>query len=227
MALTSLHKSTRAAPANDLAAQLQRMRDQERGDLARELHDELGALLTCAKLDVASLTSRLAGSSGDVEQRLHHLGDTINRGIAFSRRVVEGLYPSALAHLGLAPALENLARDFARSTGIRMAFQLDEVHLDEQSQLAAYRVVQESLNNTSKHAAAHNAAIVLRDRGADIALTVRDDGKGFDTAVETSRHGLAGMRHRVKACGGRFTLRSTPGRGTLVTVLLPKHRVRH
>ena len=199
----------------DLATYLQQMREQERGDLARELHDELGALLTCAKLDVAGLKSRLTGASTDTEQRLQHLGEMITQGIAFSRRVVEGLHPSSLANLGLTASLDILARDFGKNSGIKTATHLEEADIDDATQLTVYRVVQESLNNASKYAQASDARIVLLDCGSDIVMTVRDNGKGFDTsALGTSSHGLAGMRHRVESCGGEFTVNSAPGGGT-------------
>jgi signal transduction histidine kinase len=207
----------------DLATHLQLMREQERGDLARELHDELGALLTCAKLDVASLKSRLSGASIDTDRRLQHLGEMINLGIAFSRRVVEGLHPSSLTNLGLTASLEILAREFGMNSGIKTETHLEETILDSPRQLALYRVVQESLNNATKYAAATDARIVLLDCGSDIVVTVRDNGKGFDPAAAgAASHGLAGMRHRVESCGGEFTLNSEPGRGTLITAVLPK-----
>lgn len=207
----------------DLATYLQQMREQERGDLARELHDELGSLLTGAKLEVATLAARLDGAPPDVLRRLRHLGETINSGISFSRRVVEGLHPSSLTNLGLTASLEILAREFGLTTGIATATELEEVQLDEAAQLTVYRVVQESLNNTSKHAKATLARIVLLDCGSDMVITVRDNGAGFDTAaMESSSHGLAGMHHRVGACGGQLTVSSAPGAGTLVVAVLRK-----
>ena len=212
----------------DFATYLQQMREQERGDLARELHDELGSLLTGAKLEVASLKLRLDGAGTDIVQRLTHLTATINSGIAFSRRVVEGLHPSSLTNLGLAASLEILAREFRQSTGIAVATDLEEVDLDQASQLTAYRVVQESLNNTSKYAKATDARIVMMNCGADVMMTVRDNGTGFETAaVGTASHGLAGMHHRVGACGGQLTVSSAPGRGTMLVAVLrqqPGHR---
>jgi signal transduction histidine kinase len=214
---------SRSVALADLATYLQQMREQERGDLARELHDELGALLTCAKLDVAGLKSCLNGASTETDQRLQHLGEMINRGIAFSRRVVEDLHPSSLANLGLTASLEILAREFGKNSGIEMATHLEEVDIDETAQLAVYRVVQESLNNASKYAKASEARIVLLDCGGEIVITVRDNGRGFDTAaVEMFSHGLAGMRHRVESCGGQFTVSSEPGRGTVISAVLPK-----
>ena len=198
------------------------MRDEERGELARELHDELGALLTCAKLDVAGLKSRVGGASTEIDQRLAHLGEMINNGIAFSRRVVEGLHPSSLANLGLKASLEILAREFALNSGITMSTRIDEVDIDAETQLTVYRVVQESLNNASKYAAAAQGRVVLLDCDDDVVLAVSDDGRGFDTAaMGTSSHGLAGMRHRVEARGGQFTVSSVKGTGTLVVAVLP------
>jgi len=208
-----------------LATYLQQMREEERGELARELHDELGALLTCAKLDVAGLKSRVGGASTEIDQRLQHLGEMINNGIAFSRRVVEGLHPSSLANLGLKASLEILAREFALSSGISMSTRIDEVDIDAETQLTVYRVVQESLNNANKYAAAAQGRVVLLDCDDDVVLAVSDDGQGFDTAaMGTSSHGLAGMRHRVEARGGQFTVSSVKGRGTLVVAVLPATR---
>jgi len=217
------HSPAAATATGDLATYLQEMREQERGDLARELHDELGSLLTGAKLEVASLQARLGDASGDILQRLGHLSQTINSGIAFSRRVVEGLHPSSLTNLGLTASLEILTREFGLSTGIATDTSFEEVELDEAAQLTVYRVVQESLNNTSKYAGATGAQVALLNCGLDMVVTVRDNGVGFDTAAHgTSSHGLAGMQHRVGACGGQFTVSSVPGAGTLVVAVLRK-----
>lgn len=214
---------SRSLALADLATYLQQMREQERGDLARELHDELGALLTRAKLDVASLKASLPGVSAETEKRLRHLGEMINRGIAFSRRVVEDLHPSSLANLGLTASLEILAREFGENAGIAMATHFDDIDIDDTAQLTVYRVVQESLNNASKYAKASEAQVVLLDCEGEIVLTVHDNGRGFDTAATgMSSHGLAGMRHRVESCGGQFTVTSEPGKGTVIAAVLPK-----
>ena len=217
--------TTLTQPASNLASYLQQMRDQERGDLARELHDELGSLLTGAKLEVASLKLRLDGASPDIQGRLKHLAETINGGIAFSRRVVEGLHPSSLKNLGLRASLDILAREFGSTTGIAMTTELEDADLDEAAQLTVYRVAQESLNNTSKYAQATEARIVMLDCGGDVVVTVRDNGVGFEpAAVGTSSHGLAGMHHRVGACGGQLTVSSATGSGTLLAAVFPKQR---
>lgn len=205
-----------------LATYLQGVREQERAHLARELHDELGALLMGAKLDVACLVSRLGGQSPEVDLRLQHLSDTLNHGISLKSSVVEGLRPSTLANLGLVASLEILAREFAASSGIRIEADLQAVDLDELTQLAVYRLVQESLTNVGKYAAASEAKIVLRQCGSDATVTVHDNGVGFDVArLNTCSHGLAGMRHRVEDRGGRLTVNSSPGEGTQILAMLP------
>ena len=111
--------AARTAQLKELAQHLQTMREDERSRLARELHDELGALLTAAKLDVARLKSRLgASATPDAAERLAHLNETLNGGIALKRRIIEDLRPSSLSNLGLVAALEILLREFAARSEI-------------------------------------------------------------------------------------------------------------
>jgi signal transduction histidine kinase len=213
----------RTASLAQLATHLQQVREEERGHLARELHDELGALLTAAKLDVARLKSKVGGQSPELSQRLQHLTETLNSGIALKRRIIEDLRPSSLANLGLTAALEILAREFSERSGIEIASSLEPVQLDESAQLTVYRIVQESLTNVGKYAEARQVQIGLREYSNHIEVEIRDDGKGFEVRnARPSTHGLAGMRHRVEAAGGRLTVSSQPGQGTRILASLPK-----
>ncbi|AEG94195.1 CHASE3 domain-containing protein [Ramlibacter tataouinensis] len=213
----------RTASLAELATHLQQVREQERGHLARELHDELGALLTAAKLDVARLKSRLGSPPPEVSQRLQHLTETLNSGIALKRRIIEDLRPSSLANLGLSASLEILAREFSEQSGVEVATSLEPVQLDEARQLTVYRLVQESLTNIAKYAEARQVEISVHGYGQTVEVAVKDDGKGFDLErMRPSTHGLAGMRHRVEAAGGRFTVASAPGQGTRVSAALPQ-----
>jgi signal transduction histidine kinase len=216
----------RTASLAELATHLQQVREEERGHLARELHDELGALLTAAKLDVARLKSRLgAQTSPEMGQRLQHLTETLNSGIALKRRIIEDLRPSSLANLGLNASLEILAREFSERSGIEVATNLEQVELDESRQLTIYRLVQESLTNVSKYAQAELVDVSLRNYSNHVEVEIKDDGKGFDVKeVRPSTHGLAGMRHRVEAAGGRLSVASTPGAGTRIAAVMPKMR---
>jgi signal transduction histidine kinase len=213
----------RTASLAELATHLQNVREEERGHLARELHDELGALLTAAKLDVARLKSRLgAQPAPEITQRLQHLTEALNSGIALKRRIIEDLRPSSLSNLGLNASLEILAREFSERSGIDVTTGLEVVQLDEGRQLTVYRLVQESLTNVGKYAEAKQVEISLHNYGGQVEVDIRDNGKGFDPSrTKASTHGLAGMRHRVEAAGGRLTVVSTPGRGTRISAVLP------
>ena len=213
----------RTATLAELATHLQNVREEERGHLARELHDELGALLTAAKLDVARLKSRLATQPPEIGQRLQHLTESLNSGIALKRRIIEDLRPSSLSNLGLTASLEILAREFSERSGIEITTGLEQADLDESRQLTVYRLVQESLTNVGKYAEAKQVEISVRNYDNHVEVDIRDDGKGFDVAdIRPSTHGLAGMRHRVEAAGGRLTVSSTPGSGTRISAVLPK-----
>jgi signal transduction histidine kinase len=213
----------RTASLAELATHLQNVREDERGHLARELHDELGALLTAAKLDVARLKSRLAGNLPEASERLEHLTITLNAGIALKRRIVEDLRPSSLSHLGLVASLEILAREFEEQSGLSIATDLETVELGGSAQLTVYRLVQESLTNIAKYANATQVEISLHNFDNFITVDVKDNGKGFKLEnIGPGSHGLAGMRHRVEAAGGKLTVTSTEGRGTQVGAVLPK-----
>ena len=213
----------RTANLAELATHLQNVREDERGHLARELHDELGALLTAAKLDVARLKSRLGANLPEASDRLTHLTNTLNSGIAMKRRIVEDLRPSSLSNLGLVASLEILAREFEERSGLLITTDLENVELGGSAQLTVYRLVQESLTNIAKYADAKNAVISLQNSGAFVSVEVQDNGKGFEVDnVATAGHGLAGMRHRVEAAGGKLTVESTKNTGTCISALLPK-----
>ncbi|MEO5736939.1 MAG: CHASE3 domain-containing protein [Variovorax sp.] len=216
--------SERTASLTELATHLQDVRESERGYLARELHDELGSLLTAAKLDVARLKSRLVDSP-DATQRLQHLTELLNSGIALKRRIIEDLRPSSLANLGLVASLEILGREFGDRSGVQIDLVLEPVLLDEARQLTVYRMVQESLTNISKYAQATEATIVLKNYGNHVIVEVTDNGKGFEPGTtRPSTHGLAGMRHRVQAASGKLTVTSAPGQGTRLMAMIPVQR---
>lgn len=211
----------RTANLKELATHLQEVRETERGYLARELHDELGSLLTAAKLDVARLKSRLVDAP-DAMQRLQHLTELLNSGIALKRRIIEDLRPSSLSNLGLVASLEILGREFADQSGLQVEMMLEPIETDESRQLTIYRMVQESLTNIGKYAQATEATVVMKNHHNHATIEVTDNGSGFDMLnIRASTHGLAGMRHRVEAAGGKLVVTSTPGNGTRLIAMLP------
>lgn len=207
----------------DLARHLQTIREDERGRLARELHDELGALLTAAKLDAARIKSRLGALTPELAERLNHLNDNLNEVIALKRRIVEDLCPSSLSTLGLVAALEIQSREFATRTGLRVDCNLEPVNLSSSASLTVYRLVQEAFTNIAKYAKAHTVTVDLGIQNGLASVSVRDDGVGFDPSQQpSSAHGLLGMRYRVEAEGGELVVRSSPGAGTRIGATLPQ-----
>jgi signal transduction histidine kinase len=212
----------RTAELTDLAQHLQTAREDERSRLARELHDELGALLTAAKLDLARLKSRLRDVSPEAAERITHLNDALNSGIALKRRIIEDLRPSTLNNLGLKASLDILAREFAERSGLAVQAEIGAVKLSASCELTAYRMVQEALTNVAKYAQAAQVNVLLQARPAGALLRVQDDGVGFEPARQrSSAHGLLGMRYRVEAEGGRLQIVSAPGEGTCIEAVLP------
>ena len=212
----------RTAQLTELAQHLQTAREDERHRLARNLHDDLGSLLTSAKLDAARIRSRLTGTAPETLELLSHLVATLNSSIALGRRIIEDLRPSALGNLGLVPTLEILAREFAEQTGVQVHCALEPVQLRPAAELIVYRLVQEAITNITKYARAQQVWIQLAERDGRVQVAVRDDGVGFDTSARsTSAYGLVGMRFRVEAEGGTLLLRAAPGQGTVIEANLP------
>lgn len=213
----------RTAQLSELTHHLLTAREDERSRLARNLHDELGALLTSAKLDAARIKSRLADKAPEALELLAHLVGTLNSGIALGRGIIENLRPSALGNLGLVATLEILTREFAEQSGVEVNCALEPVKLNAAAELMVYRLVQEAITNITKYARAKHVWISLATRDGQVEVSVRDDGVGFDSTVAPrSAYGLAGMRFRVEAEGGTLNLRSSPGAGTLIQARLPE-----
>ncbi|MGL6110703.1 MAG: CHASE3 domain-containing protein [Rubrivivax sp.] len=205
-----------------LAQHLQRVREEERGHLARDLHDELGGLLTAAKLDVARVKRQVDGAGAEVAERIQRLSQTLDAGIALKRRIIEDLRPSSLDNLGLQRTLEIQCAEFAQRSEIRVQTEISDLKLDPERALAVYRVVQEALTNVAKYAQAKEVRVLLQRVGERARLRVQDDGRGFDPKlVRDGSHGLAGMRFRLRSYGGDLVLHSAPGQGTTIEATLP------
>ncbi len=217
-----LEVARRTTDLSELARHLQTAREDERARLARDLHDELGALLTAAKLDVARIRPKLLQATPDLQPRLAHLVEALNSGIALKRRIIEDLRPSTLDSLGLVPALEILCNEFADRSGLAVHPDLSPVRLAPSAELTVFRLVQEALTNIAKYAQASEVTLQMRAADGQVHVCVRDNGVGFDAAnARQGSHGLVGMRFRVEAERGRFELQSRPGQGTAIRAQLP------
>ena len=212
----------RTLELTELAQHLQTAREDERGRLARNLHDELGALLTAAKLDAARIKRRLVGAAPETLERLDHLVLTLNSGVALGRSIIEDLRPSTLSNLGLVTTLEILARDFAERSGVEVSCDVEPVELGLAAELVVYRMVQEAITNITKYAQAKRVWISMNAASGAAWITVTDDGKGFDTAKGSrSAYGLIGMHYRVAAAKGTLSVTSAPTKGTRLLLKLP------
>jgi signal transduction histidine kinase len=208
---------SRTKQLTELARYLQTAREDERSRLARDLHDDLGALLTSAKLDAARIKSRVGADSPEANALLVHLAENLNSSIALGRKIIEDLRPSALSNLGLVATLEILAREFAESSGLQVHGTFAAVSLPPDSELMVYRLMQEACTNILKYAKATNVWMDLSMQEGVVTASVRDDGVGYDVSTKLgTSYGLLGMRYRVEAANGVLDVKSELGVGTLV-----------
>lgn len=206
----------RTLELRQLAQHLQTVREAEKNHLALELHDQLGALLTVAKLDLEGLRKQVV-SQPDLTARVGRVSARINDVIVIKRRMVEDMRPSSLSMLGLRSALQQHCREMAGAMNIPFHVKMDDVSLTPESELVIYRFVQEALTNVAKYSGAKNVWVELLKHEARIDILVRDDGTGFDPNIAAQgHHGLTGMRYRIDSLGGNMTLTSKPGEGTTI-----------
>jgi signal transduction histidine kinase len=210
----------------ELCTHLQQFSEQEKAHLAHHLHDELGGLLTAAKMDLSWLQSRV--DQPLIQERLKQLGNALDEAMDLKRRVVEELRPSLLDHFGLLTTLRAHVESTCSKAGIDCTVKMSEGMGDipKHLEIALFRVVQEGLNNIVRHARAKRVQIEFHDdAGKEYVLRLTDNGCGMDIANPQFRwrHGLSGMRHRIEALGGSFTIDSRPEHGTALNIAVPKH----
>ena len=210
----------------ELTARLRTLREEECTRISRQVHDELGQLLTGLKMDVRWMTRRLAAGAApaDLAPKLAEAEALIDQTVATVQRIAVELRPSALDTLGLPAAIRDEARRFEARTGIAAALQADLSSLpDAAVATALFRILQELLTNIARHAQASALSITLADDGDAWILQVRDDGVGIpvETARRATSLGLLGMTERAEALGGAFRIERCPQGGTLATVRVP------
>ena len=212
---------SRTARLTELARHFQSVREDERSSVARELHDELGAVLTVSKLEIARARSK-AGRDPDVLASLARVIQSLDQGIALKRRIIEDLTPSALTHLGLKIALENLCHDMSVSLALPVQLSMASFVLSRPAQLAVYRFVQEALTNIGKYARATQVTVKVTSAAGHAAVEVQDNGVGFDAEMARSgRHGLSGMQFRAESLGGTMSVFSVADKGTTLRIEFP------
>jgi signal transduction histidine kinase len=205
-----------------LSARLLSAQEEERRSISRELHDEVGQTLTAVMVDAANLSTRIPPADTVSHQYLDNIRNLADSSVNAIRNIALLLRPSMLDDLGLIPALEWQAREVSRRTGIKIKVIDEDVpeSLPDAVRTSIYRVVQEALNNISRHSGARSAVVKVGRSGETLSLTIEDDGSGFDPA-RTRGLGLLGMDERVKQLGGHLEVKSASGKGTTVQITLP------
>jgi PAS domain S-box-containing protein len=208
-----------------LAANLELVREEERTQIARELHDQLGQALTAMKFDLAWLTDRLVQKDVTLAQKAKAVTAQMDGMIKTVRRIATELRPGMLDDLGLAASIEWLARDFEKRTGIVCAVNVSapDLPVPRAPALALFRIFQEALTNVARHAGAQLIEVSLAVTPEVLTLEVHDDGRGIQADQIAGLHslGLLGMRERAQRLDGTFDIRGVPGDGTIITVCIP------
>ena len=198
--------------------------EKERRAIARELHDELGQMLTALRMDAVWIKEHLKKNDPKAADRALTMCNLIDKSIDDVQGMALRLRPRLLDDLGLIPALDWYIGDFERRTGVVCSFENADVpHLNDLQTTAVYRIVQESLTNVARHALATHVKIFLQGQDGMLALTVEDDGGGFDTRriSDPDCLGIAGMRERVALVGGTIEIKALPGQGTRLSCRMP------
>jgi signal transduction histidine kinase len=209
---------------SQFAAEAHAIREGEKSRIARELHDELAQSLTALKMDTIWLRDRAADEPQPAADKLNQMVGMLDTAVAATRRIAADLRPLLLDDLGLQPAIEWLANNFTQRTGIPCEVSVDEdLELHEPHATAVFRIVQESLQNVAKHAAATEASVLVARTQRAVILEVADNGRGFatDAPRKPLSLGLMGLRERAHLLKGAVTIESEPGRGTRIQVRIP------
>ena len=213
------HARRRESDLRDMAAHMERAREQERARLARDLHDELGQLLTALKMDISLLRRRL----GPDDAQLNSMSSLVDAATAAGRRVAAQLRPAVL-DLGLTEGLLWLAEEFTKRYDIPVTHQIEAVgELDDLTAMQIFRIAQEAFTNIARHAQAKSVRLTVSRTPGLIALDIADDGLGFTPQTQSSvpSFGLRGMRERAHLLGGTLDCASLPNHGTTLRLRVP------
>ncbi len=203
-----------------LSIEQEKIRDEERGRIAVELHDDLGQQLTGLKLDVAWLSNRIKDGRMPGRDKVDALRHSIDQAIGSVRRISTELMPLVLKDLGFAEAVASQSREFFKRTGIEVIFDLeaDSLVTSDDLSIALFRITQESMTNVLRHAQATSIHIRLFEKNKMLVLSIQDNGQGIKNEGRSSGFGLFGMRERAKSLGGNVSIYSSEGEGTTVQV---------
>ncbi|MBI3529283.1 MAG: response regulator [Betaproteobacteria bacterium] len=213
-----------------LASHIERVKEEERAHVAREIHDDLGGTLTAAKIDLAWIRGRLNPDQTALAEKADAMEALLDSAIEATGRISRSLRPLVLDY-GVAAAIEWQVKEFRKRMGITCDFvcSREDIVLDREFSTALFRIFQETLTNIAKHAGASHVDISLEDNGSAVLLTVTDDGQGIDAGDmhKNGSYGIRGMRERADFLGGTIDISGASGAGTQVRVCLPAKRPSH
>jgi signal transduction histidine kinase len=219
----------RTATLSELSNHLQQVREDEKSKLSRDIHDELGGILVSAKMDIAWVEERLRKRDPESATKLERALQALDDGVQIKRRIIEELRPTMLDNLGLAAAVDWQVHEICDRADLActIATPRDDSGIPPQVSIALYRILQEALTNIVKYARAKNVSVDLGVTTDTISLLIEDDGIGIADDAQTNllSHGIAGMRQRVRALHGEFSIARRPEGGTLIEVNIPYGRI--
>lgn len=207
----------------DLSLKLVKAQEEERRSISRELHDEVGQMLTGLRMELSTLQRFHAAPEQDFEVRIQECRVLLEQSLQAVRDLAMGLRPSMLDDIGLGAALEWQAREFARRYDIPVNVELEATldQLTETQKTSIYRVVQEALTNCARHAHARSIGIRLKRAGETLELAVADDGVGLQKGGPAQGLGLIGIQERIRELGGAFSIVPGVASGTVLAVSIP------
>jgi PAS domain S-box-containing protein len=212
----------------NLSTHLQTVREDERTNIAREIHDELGQSLTVLKIDLSNLSKKLPQNEKSLLEKIKKMSKCIDDSIKSIQIISENLRPRLLDDLGIIPAIEWYLKEFQAHTGIKCKvsfnnFNPDNFVLDNDRSIVIFRIFQETLTNVARHADATQISVNLKKRHSKLTLTIKDNGKGITTEqiLSTCSFGIIGMRERCNFAGGKIKINGVANIGTTVKVTIP------
>ena len=206
-----------------LSQQLVKAQEEERKSISRELHDQVGQMLTALRMELADLEQLREGPGEKFQAGVRETKQLAEQAMHVVRDLAMGLRPSMLDDLGLAPAVQWQAREFSRRSGVPVDLEMDGGldRLPDSHRTCVYRVVQEALTNCARHAHAKSVRVAIHGSESRISLTIQDDGVGFAPENRSSGLGLIGIEERVRELGGSLAIFSQPQKGTLIRIGIP------
>jgi signal transduction histidine kinase len=208
----------------ELSAHIEEVKEQERTQISREIHDDLGGNLTAIKMALALLAKRLPENQPELADKAEYVNQLVDRTIEAAHRIASNMRPSIL-DIGIVAALEWLADEFSHQSGIPCKFEstLSEIQLQSAQSTALFRITQEALTNIARHAEASRVFIQLTTSKTHVQLKITDNGKGITVAdrMKPQSFGIRGMIERAHALGGKLSFDSVPKKRNAITVVIP------